>query len=189
MLDIGINFVTLRNVIKRATQERTAMPAKTRTMQKKPAKAKAPRGPMSLTPHIIVKGAAAAIAFYKKALGAKEKFRLVEPNGRIAHAEFEIGDGEFMLADESPAFGALAPSTIGGTPVRLHLYVADVDATIRKAAKAGATVLRPVQDQFYGDRAGMIADPFGHQWSLATRLKETSPKEMQKQYTKLLKSA
>ena len=157
--------------------------------KKKIAKAKPPRGKMSLTPYIIVKDGASAIAFYKKAFGATEQFRLSEPGGRIGHAQLAIGDGEIMLADESPAYGAFAPPTVGGTPVRLHLYVPDVDATIKKAVKAGATVVRPAQDQFYGDRSGMITDPFGHQWSLATRVKTVSAKEMQKAFKKLLQSA
>lgn len=158
--------------------------------KKKAAKAKkAPRGKMSLTPYMIVKGGASAIAFYKKVFGATEKFRLSEPDGRIGHAQLAIGDGEIMLADESPSYGALAPPTVGGTPVRLHLYVPDVDATIKKAVKAGATVLRPAADQFYGDRSGTIADPFGHEWSLSTRIKTVSAKEMQKAYKKLLQRA
>jgi PhnB protein len=141
------------------------------------------RGSLGLTPYIIVKDADAAIAFYKQILNAKEKYRLTDPQGHVGHAELKIGDGELFLADEAPAFGALAPTTIGGTPIRLHLYVADVDDVIRRAQAAGATVLRPAADQFYGDRSGMIADPFGHQWYLATRGKIVSPRVMQKRYT------
>ncbi len=148
---------------------------------------KPPKGPMSLTPHMTVKGAASAIAFYTKVFDAVEKFRLTDPTGHIGHAELKIGDGVIFLNDESPAFGALAPPTIGGSPTRLHLYVADVDAVMKKAAAAGATVLRPAADQFYGDRAGMIADPFGHQWSLATRKESVSPKEMQRRYDQMFK--
>lgn len=138
--------------------------------------------PGTLTPYIIVKGAEAAIAFYQKAFGAKEQFRLPGPDGRIGHAELSIGVGRFMLADESPAFGALSPPSIGGTPVKLHLSVEDVDATIARAEAAGATVLRPAKDQFYGERSGMIADPFGHQWFLGTQKEEVTPEEMQKRY-------
>jgi PhnB protein len=147
------------------------------------------KGPFSLTPYIIVKGADAAIAFYVKVLGAREEFRLAEPNGRIGHAELAIGDGRVMLADESPSFGALSPPTVGGTPVSLHLYVEDVDAVVKKAEAAGATVLRPVEDQFYGDRSGMIADPFGHRWHLATRKRAVTPGEMQKKYSEMLDGA
>ncbi|HVP83487.1 MAG TPA: VOC family protein [Rhizomicrobium sp.] len=137
---------------------------------------------MNLTPYIAVKGAANAIAFYKKVFGAKEDFRLEDQDKRIGHAEISIGDGRLMISDEYPDFGALAPASVGGTPVKLHLYVEDVDATMKKAENAGATVLRPAQDQFYGDRAGMIADPFGHQWFLATRKENVSPEEMQKRF-------
>jgi PhnB protein len=141
-----------------------------------------PKGPFALTPYLAVKGAAAAIGFYSKVLGAKETFRIANPDGGIGHAELAIGDGSIMLADESPAFGALSPVSIGGTPVRIHLYVEDVDAVMARAETEGATILRPAQDQFYGDRSGMIADPFGHQWFLATRKDAVSAEEMQKRY-------
>lgn len=146
-----------------------------------------PKGPFTLTPYIIVKGADAAIAFYTKVLGAKEQYRLAEPDGRIGHAELKIGDGGIMIADEAPSFGALSPPTIGGTPVQLHLFVEDVDATMALAEAAGAVILRPAQDQFYGDRAGMFADPFGHKWYLGTRKEVVSPQEMQKRYSEVLK--
>jgi PhnB protein len=141
-----------------------------------------PKGPLTLTPYIIVKGAEAAIAFYSKVLGAKEDFRIAEKDGRIGHAELVIGDGRIMLADESPAFGALSPVTIGGTPVKIHVYVKDVDAVMARAKDEGAAILRPAQDQFYGDRSGMIADPFGHQWFVATRKETVSTEDMQKHY-------
>jgi PhnB protein len=144
-------------------------------------------GPMSLTPYIAVKGAANAIAFYKKAFGAKEEFRLEDRDKRIGHAEITIGDGRLMLSDEYPDFGALSPASIGGSPVRLHLYVEDVDETMKRAQSAGATVLRPAQDQFHGNRSGMIADPFGHQWVVATRKEEVSPKEMQRRFAQSFK--
>lgn len=137
----------------------------------------------TLTPYIIVKNAAAAIAFYEKAFGAREEYRLAGPDGQIGHAELVIGAGRFMLADEHPAFGALSPPSVGGTPVKLHLYVDEVDDTIARAQTAGATVLRPAQDQFYGDRSGMIADPFGHQWFLATRKQTLTPEQMRKRYS------
>lgn len=143
-----------------------------------------PKGPFTLTPYIIVKGGDAAIAFYTRVFGAKEQLRLAEPDGRIGHAELKIGDGGIMLADELPAFGALSPPTIGGTPIKLHLYVEDVDATMTRAEAAGATILRPAQDQFHGDRSGMIADPFGHQWFLGTRKEAVSAEEMQRRYSK-----
>jgi PhnB protein len=136
----------------------------------------------ALTPYIIVKNAKAAIAFYEKVFGANEEYRIPNPDGTIGHAELLIGAGRLMLADEHPAFGALSPPSVGGTPVKLHLYVPDVDATIALAEKEGATVLRPAQDQFYGDRSGMIADPFGHQWFLGTRKETLTPEQMNKRY-------
>lgn len=136
----------------------------------------------ALTPYIIVKNAKAAIAFYEKVFGAREEYRIPNPNGTIGHAELQIGAGRLMLADEHPAFGALSPPSIGGTPVKLHLYVADVDVTIALAEKECATVLRPAKDQFYGDRSGMIADPFGHQWYLGTRKESLTPQQMRDRY-------
>lgn len=136
----------------------------------------------ALTPYIIVKNAKAAIAFYEKVFGAREEYRIPNPNGTIGHAELQIGAGRLMLADEHPAFGALSPPSIGGTPVKLHLYVTDVDATIALAENEGATVLRPAQDQFYGDRSGMIADPFGHQWFLGMRKESLTPQQMRDRY-------
>lgn len=146
----------------------------------------AENGPFSLTPYIIVKGADAAIKFYERVFGAREKFRLADPEGHIGHAELSIGDGELMLADELPSFGALSPATVGGTSVKLHLYVANVDTVVKRAEAAGATVLRPVQDQFYGDRSGMIVDPFGHQWFVATRKESMSPEEMSRRYAEMM---
>lgn len=136
----------------------------------------------TLTPYIIVKNAKAAIAFYEKVFGAKEEYRIPNPDGTVGHAELQIGAGRLMLADEHPAFGALSPPSIGGTPVKLHLYVPNVDATIALAEKEGATVLRPAQDQFHGERSGMIADPFGHQWFLGTRKESLTPKDMSERY-------
>ena len=137
----------------------------------------------ALTPYLIVKDAAKAIEFYRTAFDAKELFRLTEPQGRIGHAELQIGDSPLMLADEYPDFGALSPPSIGGSPVSIHLYVDDVDRVVERATAAGATVLRPVKDEFYGDRAGMVADPFGHKWHLATRKEDVSPQEMQKRWS------
>jgi PhnB protein len=146
-------------------------------------------GSMLLTPYIIVKGADKAIAFYTKVLGAVEQYRLAGPDGRIGHAELRIGDSGLMLADESPSFGAFSPPSVGGTPVMLHLCVADVDATINKAEAEGATILRPAQDQFYGERSGMIVDPFGHQWHLGTPIEQVSPEEMQRRFDESFKEA
>lgn len=138
---------------------------------------------MSITPYLIVKDAAAAIAFYSEAYGAEEQYRLTDPEtGKIGHADMKIGEGGFMLADEHPDFGALSPATIGGTPVKLHLEVADADAVVARAERAGATVLRPVQEQMHGERSGMIADPFGHMWFIGTQVRDVPPEEMQARY-------
>jgi PhnB protein len=137
----------------------------------------------SITPYLIAKDAGRAIAFYTAAFGAEEQYRLTDPHsGKIGHAELRIAGAAFMLADEHPDFGAFAPPTIGGTPVKLHLNVADADATVALAERNGATVLRPVQDQMYGQRSGMIVDPFGHQWFIGTPIAEVSPEEMQARY-------
>jgi len=134
----------------------------------------------ALSPYLIVRGAVEAILFYTRAFGAQEQFRLCEPSGKVGHAELLIGGSRIMLADEYPDFGALAPSTIGGSPVSIHLYVEDVDHSYSRAVAAGATALRAVRDEFYGDRTGMLLDPFGHKWHLATRKEEVTPSEMQR---------
>lgn len=140
----------------------------------------------TITPYLCVRDATGAIAFYAKAFGAKEQFRLAEPSGKIGHAELKIGGANVMLSDEYPDFGAASPQTVGGCPVTLHLYVTDVDAFVDRAVKAGATLLRPVKDEFYGDRTGQIADPYGYKWMIATQKETVSPQEMQKRWTKML---
>ena len=137
-----------------------------------------PDGYHSVTPYLIVDDAKGAIDFYKRAFGAVEKFRL--PMGdRVGHAEIKIGDSHIMLADEFPDMGHLGPNSRGGPTASLMVYVPDVDAAFRKALEAGATEQRPVEDQFWGDRMGTLTDPFGHQWSLATHVKEVPPDELQ----------
>jgi PhnB protein len=137
----------------------------------------------ALSPYLIVRDAKRAIDFYCRHFGARELFRLCEPGSeRLGHAELELGGARLLLADEYPDFGALSPLTVGGTPVSLHLYVSDVDRTVKQAADAGATVLRPVKDEFFGDRTALLVDPFGHRWHLATRKEEVSPEEMQKRW-------
>lgn len=134
----------------------------------------------SLIPYLCARDASEAIDFYVRAFGAREVYRLTDPaDGRIGHAEIEIGSGVFMLSDEYPDFGALSPQALGGSPVKLHLYVDDVDAVFAKALEAGAIEVRPVADQFFGDRMGEISDPFGHSWTLATRIEDVSPEDMQ----------
>jgi PhnB protein len=134
----------------------------------------------SVTPYLIVQGAAEAIEFYKDVFGATERMRLPAPDGKVAHAEIEIGDSVIMLADECPGRGAKSPQTIGGTPVCLHLYVEDADAVFAKAIAAGAEQIRPVENQFYGDRSGMFSDPSGHSWNVATHVEDVSPEELHK---------
>lgn len=142
----------------------------------------------AISPHLVVRDAPRAIAFYQKAFGAKLLFQLLEPSGKVGHAELEVGRAHFMLADEYPDFGAISPVTLGGTPLSLHLYVDDVDAFVARASEAGATILRPARDEFYGDRTAMLTDPFGHKWTFATRREEVSPDEMQRRMNALYES-
>jgi PhnB protein len=139
-----------------------------------------PKGYHTVTPHLIVNDGAAALEFYKKAFGAVELFRMARPDGRIGHAEIKIGDSPVMLADEHPEMGALSPQSVGGSPVSIYLYVADVDAMFNQAVAAGASVVRPLQNQFYGDRTGGVKDPFGYQWYIATHVENVSPEELQR---------
>ena len=137
-----------------------------------------PDGYRSVIPYLIVADGAAAIAFYQGTFGASVRLRLDRPDGKIGHAELEIGDSLIMLADEYPPMDARAPAAYGGTPVSLHLYVADADAVAARAVAAGATLKRPVENQFYGDRLGTIADPFGHVWHISTHIEDVSPEEI-----------
>jgi PhnB protein len=139
-----------------------------------------PAGYHAITPYLAVRGAAQAIEFYKKAFGAKELMRMPGLDGKLGHAEVKIGDSRVMLSDEYAAMAFLGPQARGGTTVHIHLYVRDVDATVARAAAIGAKVLRPVADQFYGDRRGTIEDPFGHVWHVATHTKDLSAAEMKR---------
>src|SRR6185369_10299778 len=138
----------------------------------------------SMSLYICVANANAAIDFYREAFGAKELWRLTEPGGKIGHAEIQIGNTSLMLSDEYPDYNTLSPETIGGSPVKIHLDVEDVDAFAEHAIKAGATLLRPVADQFYGDRSGQLADPFGYTWIVSTHIKDVPVEEMQKEMDK-----
>jgi len=146
-----------------------------------------PDGYHTATPYLIVKDAARALEFYKKAFNARELYRLDMPGGKVGHAEFEIGNSRLMLADEFPEMGARGPETLGGTPVSLLLYVEDVDAFFKQALAAGGQEERPVKDQFYGDRAGTLRDPFGHRWTIATSKEEVPPEEMQRRMAEAMK--
>lgn len=144
-----------------------------------------PDGYHSVTPYLSHKKTDDAIKFYERAFGAKEILRLGMPDGGVAHAEIEIGDSRIMLADEMPAFGNKSVETLGGSPVSFLFYVEDVDAAFEHAIKAGATVKRPVEDQFYGDRVGTLIDPFGIQWSIGTHKEEVTREEMQRRMEKM----
>jgi PhnB protein len=139
-----------------------------------------PDGYHTVTPYIIVNAGAKALEFYARAFGAVERLRIDGPGGKIGHAEIMIGNSYVMLADEHPEVEALSPTTVGGTPVTLHLYVEDVDTVVARAVAAGATLIRPVADQFYGDRVGGIRDPFGHRWFIATHKEDLSNEELQR---------
>ena len=148
-----------------------------------------PEGYHSVTPYLIIKGAARAIDFYKKAFGATELMRMPQPDGRIAHAEIKIGDSRIMLADEYPEMNFRSPQAFGGTPVAISLYMQDVDRVVKKAIAGGAKVLRPVTDQFYGDRSGSLEDPFGHVWHVATHKEDIPMKELKKRAAAMAASA
>ena len=139
----------------------------------------------TLTPHLVCAGAAEAIEFYKKAFNAVEAARLPGPDGKLMHAMVRIGDSPLMLVDEFPQWGSFGPKALKGTPVTLHLYVEDVDATVAQAVAAGAKVVMPVADMFWGDRYGQVEDPFGHRWSVATHTRDMTPEEMKEGMAKM----
>lgn len=139
-----------------------------------------PEGYHAVTPYLSVKGAVGAIEFYKKAFGAKEVMRMPGPGGTIGHAEIQISDCRIMLADEYPEMNFRSPHSFGGSPVHIHLYVKDADGVATQAVAAGAKLLRPMADQFYGDRSGTLEDPFGHVWHVATHKKDISLQEVKK---------
>lgn len=138
-----------------------------------------PEGMHTVTPHLVCAGAADAITFYRQAFGAVELGRLPGPQGKLMHAMLRIGDSAVMLVDEFPDYGSFGPKSLKGSPVTIHLYVEDVDATVKRAVAAGAKITMPVDDMFWGDRYGKIEDPFGHHWSVATHIRDVSPEEMQ----------
>lgn len=137
-----------------------------------------PCGHGTVTPHLVIKGASDAIAFYEKALGATELMRMPGPGGEIMHAEIQIGNSRVFLADEFPAYGSLSPLSLGNSPVVLMIYTDDVDAAFAKAVQAGATVTMPLADMFWGDRYGTFTDPFGHKWGMAQHIADYTPEEM-----------
>lgn len=145
----------------------------------------------SITPYLIVKGADKAIDYYKKIFGATELFRMNGPDGKVGHAELKIGNSRFMLADENPSMtqGQMSAATIGASPVSLYVYLPDVDRVVERAAAEGAKILKPVEDQFYGDRSGFIRDPFGHLWGIATHIEDVAPKDMEERAKKATRAA
>ena len=143
-----------------------------------------PSGYSGVTPYLIVRGATRALEFYKKAFGAIEVLRMPAPGGKIGHAEIKIGDSHVMLADESPEHRSAR--TLGGSPISLMVYVPDVDAQVAQAVAAGGKLVRPVADQFYGDRTGGIDDPFGYHWYLATHVEDVPPAELEKRAAKAM---
>lgn len=148
-----------------------------------------PAGYHSVTPYLIIKGAADAIEFYKRAFGATESMRMQGPDGKIGHAEIRIGDSVVMLADEHPDMGSRSPQSLGGAGVSLVVYVEKVDETFQRAVAAGAKELRPVANQFYGDRSGTLQDPFGHVWTVSTHVEDIVPEEMRRRSEEFLKNA
>jgi PhnB protein len=146
-----------------------------------------PDGYHNITPYLVIKGAASAIDFYKKAFGAIEIMRMPQPDGRVGHAELKFGDSFVMLADEFPEMNVVGPQTLGNSPVGIMLYVDDVDAVFNRALSLGATVNKPLADQFYGDRNGTLIDPFGHKWTIATHKEDVSPEEMERRVAALAK--
>jgi PhnB protein len=138
-----------------------------------------PEGYHTLSPYLTVRDASDALEFYKKAFGATELCRLKMPDGKMAHGEFKIGDSIFMISDENPGCGSTSPEALGGSPVTLHLYVTDADATFADTIKAGAKETMPLENQFWGDRMGGVVDPFGHNWLIATHVEDVDPSEFQ----------
>lgn len=145
-----------------------------------------PDGYSTVTPYLYIKGAANAIDFYKKAFAATERFRMNGPNNTVGHAEIQIGDSTIMLADEFPNMGVKGPKTIGGSPVSIYLYVDDVDSVAQRAVKAGATLKQPVEDKFYGDRTGMLEDPYGHTWYVSTHVEDVPADELKRRVDEMM---
>jgi PhnB protein len=153
-----------------------------------PSKKPVPEGYHAVTPYLIVDGAAKALDFYKQVFGAKERMRMPGPGGKVGHAEINIGDSVIMLADEHPEMGARGPKAFGGSPTSIVLYVENVDTTVKAAVGAGAKILQPIEDKFYGDRSGTIEDPFGHHWHVSTHVEDVSPEELQRRAAAMAKS-
>lgn len=167
---------TTKKVAKKGAKKRT----KKSTAKSKKKVSFLPKGYQIITPYLIVNGAADAIDFYKKVFAAKEVMRMEQPGGKIGHAELKFGDAKIMLADECPEMQAHGPAAHNGSPVSVHVYVKDVDATVEKALSTGAKLLRPVENMFYGDRSGSLEDPFGHKWYVSTHIEDVTLAKMKK---------
>ncbi len=148
-----------------------------------------PKGYNTVTPYLVIKGAAKAIEYYKDVFGATVVVRMDGPNGKVGHAELQIGDSRIMLADENPQMGNRSADSIGGSPVSLYVYLPDCDKVVQKAVAQGGKVLKPVANQFYGDRSGFIQDPFGHLWGIATHVEDVSETEMKERMKKVMQAA
>lgn len=150
-----------------------------------------PKDYNTITPYLIIKGAAQAIEYYKKVFGATEMVRMNGPDGKVGHAELKIGNSHIMLSDENPALGQghTSATTIGQSAVSLYVYLPDVDSVVKRAAAEGAKILKPVENQFYGDRSGFLQDPFGHLWGVATHVEDVSPKELEERMKKVMQAA
>ena len=148
-----------------------------------------PKDYNTVTPYLVIKGAAQAIEYYKKVFGATETVRMNGPDGTVGHAELKIGNSHIMLADENPNMGYRSASSIGASPVSLYIYMPNVDEVVKRAEAEGAKILKPVEDQFYGDRSGFIQDPFGHLWGVATHVEDVSPQEMKERMKKFTQAA
>jgi PhnB protein len=179
---------TFRARLKTELERRASMTATAKQTPEKGRVSPVPRGHHTAAPYLCVKGAASAIEFYTRAFGAQELLRLADPDGRIAHAEIKIGDSIIMLGDESPEHGRRGPFSFGGSPAFVHLYVEDADALARRAVAAGAKVLRPVENQIYGDRSGSFADPFGYTWEVGTHIEDVAPEEIQRRAAVLMET-
>jgi PhnB protein len=145
-----------------------------------------PEGYTVVSPYLAIKGAADAMEFYKDVFGATELVRMPQPDGKIGHAELRFGDSVVMLADEFPDMGHRSPKSLGGTPVTFNVYVDDADAVVDRAVAAGATIVQPIENRFYGDRSAQIVDPWGHQWNVATHIEDVSPEEMQRRAAEMM---
>jgi PhnB protein len=171
---------------KKKTVAAKKQPKKKPAIKRKTKKVSAiPKGYQSITPYLIVNEGVKAIAFYKKVFGAKERMRMNQPGGKIGHAELKIGDSIIMLADECHEVEARSPKTIGGSPITIHVYIKNVDEVVKRAVKAGATLIRPIEDMFFGDRSGGVEDPFGHKWIISTHIEDVTPAQLKKRAAEL----